>query len=106
MLSRYVEIRTTDAHSVIDRKTGERLNLAGPVTIGDHVWIGMGAIISKGVTIGDDNIVGARSFVTKSFVGSGTIIAGAPAKVIKSGVTWSRLLRKRYSEAEMEAWRQ
>ncbi|MBR0557045.1 acyltransferase [Ciceribacter sp. L1K23] len=106
MLSRHIEIHTTDAHSVIDRETGERFDLGGPVTIGDHVWIGMGAIISKGVTIGDDNIVGARSFVTKSFVDSGTIIAGAPAKVIKTGVTWSRLLRTRYSEADMEAWRQ
>lgn len=30
-----------------------------PVRIGDDVWIGLGAIILKGVTVGDRSIVGA-----------------------------------------------
>ena len=48
MLSRDIEIRTTDAHSVIDRETGKRLNTPASITIGDHVWVGVGAIINKG----------------------------------------------------------
>jgi maltose O-acetyltransferase len=39
------------------RRTGAEFGR--PVTIGDNVWIGGGAIILPGVTIGDDAVVGA-----------------------------------------------
>lgn len=53
-----------------------------PVTIGDDVWIGTGALILKGVTIGDRAIVAARSVVTAD-VPADTIVAGNPAKPIR-----------------------
>lgn len=56
-----------------------------PVTIGDDVWIGGGAIICPGVTLGDNVIVGAGSVVTKSF-GDDVIIGGNPARVLKTNV--------------------
>ena len=105
MLSRDIEIRVSDAHSVIDVTTGERVNLPAPISIGDHVWIGVGALISKGVTIGADNIVGAASFVNRSFPESQCVIAGTPAKIVKTGVTWHRSQRKIFSNAEMDHWR-
>ena len=52
-----------------------------PVTIGDGVWIGAGAIILPGVTIGDGVTVAAGTVVTKSFP-RGVTIAGIPAKII------------------------
>ncbi len=58
-----------------------------PVTIGDGVWIGTGAIILAGVTIGDRAVVGAGSVVT-SAVPSGTVVAGNPARVMSEGVSW------------------
>lgn len=106
MFSREIEIRTTDAHSVIDRESGRRLNLPASIEIGDHVWVGVGAIINKGARIADDNIVGAMSFVSKSFEESGTIIAGVPAKVVRTGITWARLRKKNYSTEEMAYWRE
>ncbi|RWK37346.1 DapH/DapD/GlmU-related protein [Mesorhizobium sp.] len=36
---------------------------SAPVTIGDDVWIGTGAIIMKGVTIGDRSIISAGAIV-------------------------------------------
>lgn len=36
---------------------------SAPITIGDDVWIGNGAMIMKGVTIGDRAIIGARAIV-------------------------------------------
>ncbi|RWD44654.1 acyltransferase [Mesorhizobium sp.] len=36
---------------------------SAPVTIGDDVWIGSGAMIMKGVTIGDRAIISARAIV-------------------------------------------
>ena len=53
-----------------------------PVKIGDNVWIGMGAVILKGVTIGDNSVVAAGAIVTKS-VPANSIVAGNPAEVVK-----------------------
>lgn len=105
MFSREIEIRTTDAHSLIDVATGLRLNTPGSITIGDHVWVSLGVIINKGVTIADDNVIGADAFVNRDFPESQTVIAGAPAKVVKRGVTWNRGRRASFTESEIYAWR-
>jgi len=53
-----------------------------PVKIGDNVWIGMNAVILKGVTIGDNSVVAAGAVVTKS-IPPNTIVAGNPAVTVK-----------------------
>ena len=53
-----------------------------PITIGDNVWIGCGAIILPGVTIGDNVVIGAGSVVTKD-IPSNVIAAGNPCNVIR-----------------------
>jgi len=53
-----------------------------PVKISDNVWIGMNAVILKGVTIGENSVVAAGSVVTKS-VQPNTVVAGNPAVVVK-----------------------
>jgi acetyltransferase-like isoleucine patch superfamily enzyme len=83
------DIRCSDGHSVIDIATGENLNPAADVIIGNHVWIGIHSQILKGLTIADHAIVAARSVVTRPVMG-GTIVAGNPARSIRTGVTWDR----------------
>ena len=53
-----------------------------PVVISDNVWIGMNAIILKGVTIGENSVVAAGSVVTKS-VPANTVVAGNPAVAVR-----------------------
>lgn len=53
-----------------------------PIVVEDDAWIGMNAIILKGVTVGRASIVGAGSVVTKD-VPPFCIVAGNPAKVVK-----------------------
>ena len=88
MFSNNIIIRTSDSHKVLDRETGERLNLPGNVVIGKHVWVAAQVLILKGVEIGDDSIIATKALVSKN-IPSGCIAAGVPAKVIKTNITWS-----------------
>jgi acetyltransferase-like isoleucine patch superfamily enzyme len=78
--------RLIDAHALApfykDRPSRPKLETR-PVKIADNVWIGMNAIILKGVTIGENSVVAAGAVVVKS-VPANTIVAGNPAVAVKT----------------------
>ena len=53
-----------------------------PVKIGNHVWIGAGAIILPGVTIGENSVIGAGSVVTKD-IPANVVAVGNPCRVLR-----------------------
>jgi len=55
---------------------------AEPITIGDNVWLGGGAIVGPGVTIGDDTVVGAGAVVVRDLP-AGVVAVGNPARVLR-----------------------
>lgn len=57
--------------------------VSSPVTIGNHVWIGANAVITRGVTIGDGSVIGAGSVVTGD-IPPRCVAVGAPARVVKT----------------------
>jgi len=57
--------------------------LAKPIKIGNHVWLGGGVIVCPGVTIGDNTTIGAGSVVTRD-IPPNVFAAGNPCKVIKT----------------------
>jgi acetyltransferase-like isoleucine patch superfamily enzyme len=59
-----------------------RAGQAQAITIGENVWIGVSAIVMKGVAIGDNTVIGAGSVVTKN-IPPNVIAAGNPCRVIK-----------------------
>jgi acetyltransferase-like isoleucine patch superfamily enzyme len=46
---------------------------SSPITIGDDVWIGFGAVVMKGVTIGHRAIIGARAIVREDVPNDGFV---------------------------------
>ena len=55
---------------------------APPITIGNHVWIACGVIITGGVTIGDGAVIGAGSVVTHD-IPAGYLACGVPCKPVR-----------------------
>ena len=70
-------------HAVNPTQRLNKENFASPITIGNNVWIGAGAIILAGVSIGDNSVIGTGSVVTKS-VKANTVFAGNPARQIRA----------------------
>ena len=82
-LSEGVILRDSDNHEVLR----DGYVKTAPITIGNSVWVGLRAIILKGVTIGDGSIVAAGALVNKP-VPPHTLVGGVPAKTLSSDITW------------------
>lgn len=53
-----------------------------PVTIGDNVWIGAGAVIMPNITIGKNSVIGAGAVVTKD-IPENVVAFGNPCRVYR-----------------------
>lgn len=72
----------TPTHPVEPQPRRDKLEAAQPITIGDNVWIGGGAIVLAGVTIGDNSVIGAGAVVTKD-VPANVVAVGNPARPVR-----------------------
>jgi acetyltransferase-like isoleucine patch superfamily enzyme/coenzyme F420-reducing hydrogenase beta subunit len=86
MIARDVVIRDNDGgHEIL----AAGYKKTAPVIIGNHVWIGQGAMIMKGVTIGDGAVIGAGAWVIKD-VKPKTLVLGDPARAVQKEIEWKR----------------
>lgn len=72
----------TATHPVDPKPRREAWEQALPVTIGDGVWLGAGAIVCPGVSIGENSVIGAGSVVTRD-IPAGVVAYGNPARVAR-----------------------
>ncbi|MFH5879206.1 sugar O-acetyltransferase [Arthrobacter sp. NA-172] len=72
----------TPTHPVEPQARRDRLEGAQPITIGDNVWLGGGAIVLPGVSIGDNSVIGAGAVVTRD-IPANSLAVGNPARVIR-----------------------
>jgi acetyltransferase-like isoleucine patch superfamily enzyme len=85
VISEHVTIRDSDDHSIL--RDGYVSH--APISIGNHVWIGLNATILKGVSIGDGSIVAAGAVVTKN-VPARCLVGGVPSRIIRENIEWAK----------------
>jgi carbonic anhydrase/acetyltransferase-like protein (isoleucine patch superfamily) len=82
LIGEYVTIRDQD-HEFESRKLAAESGLrTSPICIGQNVWIGAKATITRGVSIGDNAVVGANAVVTRD-VPANAVVGGVPARMIR-----------------------
>ncbi len=79
MIAPNVVIATVN-HPMTPAGRRAHLGIGAPVSIGDDVWIGTGAIVCPGVTIGNNVVVAAGAVVTKD-VPDNSLVEGVPARI-------------------------
>lgn len=72
----------TATHPVEAGPRRDKWESAQPISIGDNVWLGGGAIVCPGVTIGANTVVGAGSVVTRDLPAD-VVAVGCPARVVR-----------------------
>lgn len=82
-ISENVAIRDSDNHQIIDSSKPK----TAPITIGNHVWIGMNVTILKGTEIGDNCVVAAGSVLSGVYPPN-SLIGGIPGKIIRENINW------------------
>lgn len=78
-ISENVIIRDSDNH-IYPGNNGSKMSY--PIVIGNHVWIGQGSIVLKGVTIGNNAVIAAGTVVIRD-VPPNCMVAGNPAVIKK-----------------------
>ena len=73
---------TTAGHAIDPVQRDKGLEIALPITIGSHVWIGANVSILPGVTIGNNVVIGAGAVVTKN-IPDNIIAVGNPCKILR-----------------------
>ena len=78
----YVQLLTA-THPVEPGPRRDKWEGGSPITIGDNVWLGGGAIVCPGVTIGENTVVGAGAVVV-SDLPANVVAVGTPARAIRT----------------------
>lgn len=89
LVSRDVFIYDSDHHPIVDENDNQ-LNPSKPVTIEDHVWIGLRCLVLRGSKIGSGAMISANSVVGGK-IKAGTMASGNPARSY-SEIRWKNNL--------------
>jgi serine acetyltransferase len=82
LIGEYVTIRDQDHEFESGKPAAESGLRTSPICIGQNVWIGAKATITRGVSIGDNAVVGANAVVTRD-VPANAVVGGVPARMIR-----------------------
>lgn len=89
MMASQNRLRADDGHPIFDVHTGQRVNPSRPITVGNHVWLAVGAVLLGGADVGDGSVIGTQSLVTGR-IPNNCIAVGSPARVVRRDIAWER----------------
>lgn len=92
MFSMQTFLSTSDIHAIYDKKSGLIVNKGADIVVGNHVWLGLRAMVLHGTKIGDGSVVGAGALVKGDYSEGDCVLAGSPAKIIRRDIRWERRL--------------
>jgi maltose O-acetyltransferase len=72
----------TPTHPIEPGPRRAKWEAAEPISLGDNVWLGGGAIVLPGVTIGENTVVGAGAVVARDLPAS-VVAVGNPARIVR-----------------------
>ena len=98
MVTAGVRFINHDGAVLVFRREYPDLDLVAPIVVGDNVFIGVNAIILRGVTIGPNAVIGAASVVNRD-IPSGVVAAGVPARPICTIGEWFRKHESQFIQA-------
>lgn len=103
MMGKDVKLLSGAAHSLFDLNRRENINMDENthVTIGDHVWLGMGSSVIYNSDIGDHSVLGADC-VAKGTYPPHTALAGNIARVVRENIDWDHDDYVTYEQYEAE----
>ncbi len=73
----------TPTHPVEPEPRRAKWEAARPITIGDNVWLGGGAILLPGVSVGENTVVGGGTVVARDLPAD-VVAVGNPAWIVRS----------------------
>ncbi|CAN5899198.1 sugar O-acetyltransferase [soil metagenome] len=73
----------TPTHPVEPEPRRAKWEAARPITIGDNVWLGGGAILLPGVSVGENTVVGGGTVVARDLPAD-VVAVGNPARIVRS----------------------
>lgn len=76
------DITEISTSGLLTSKGGYKYLTKKDCIIKNDVWIGVGAVIRRGITVGNGAVIGANSFVNKD-VPDFAVVGGCPAKILK-----------------------
>lgn len=89
-----VSFITHDGGIWVFRETSPEVELFGPITVGNNVFLGAGVKVLPGVTIGDNVVIGAGAVVVRD-IPCNCVAVGLPAKPIRTlSEYWMRNVHK------------
>lgn len=103
MLGPNVTIATA-GHPILPELRQKGLQYNMPVHIGKNCWVGAGAIIMPGITIGDHVVIGAGSVVTKD-IPSNVVAVGNPCRIMREVGEHDRNYYFKDKKINMDEWR-
>lgn len=91
-----IRLITTDNHSIYDISTLKRVNQAGDVKLGNHIWVCEDVTCLNNSSVADNCVIATKSLVTKHLTDENCVYGGIPAKKIKSNINWDTQIKDKF----------